>query len=116
MYFGIIEISELRNLQRTAVDNMVLSLGKLLVENLFTEHFDPSKYSDAYDKELEKMIGTKVKGRRSVVEPQKIKEEETKHLLAALSLRRLRIELNENFKTPRAYNYIRCYRKPTLTD
>ncbi|HEY7080659.1 MAG TPA: hypothetical protein VH500_13220 [Nitrososphaeraceae archaeon] len=60
MYFGIIEISEL-NLQRTAVDNKELSLGKLLVENLSSEHFDPSKYSDAYAKELEKQIESKVK-------------------------------------------------------
>ena len=47
------EISELRYLQRAAIDNKELSLGKLLVENLASEHFDPSKYSDAYAKELE---------------------------------------------------------------
>lgn len=38
------EISELKDIQRVAVDNKELSLGKLLVENLSNEHFDPSKY------------------------------------------------------------------------
>ena len=66
------------------MDNKELSLGKLLVENLSSEHFDLSKYSDAYTKELEKVIESKVKGRTVVAEPQKVKEEETKDLVAAL--------------------------------
>ena len=78
------EISELRDLQRAATDNKELSLGKLLVENLASEHFDPSKYSDAYAKELEKLIESKVKGRMVVAEPQKVKADETKDLVAAL--------------------------------
>ena len=78
------EISELRDLQRAAVDNKELSLGKLLVENLASEQLDLSKYSDTYAKELEKLIDTKVKGRMIVAEPQKVKEEETKDLVAAL--------------------------------
>ena len=55
------EISELRDLQRAAVDNKELSLGKLLVKNLSSEDFDLSKYSDTYAKELEKLIYTEVK-------------------------------------------------------
>ena len=78
------EISELRDLQRTAVDNKELSLGKLLVENLSSETFDPSKYSDAYAKELEKLIESKVKGKMTVAGPQKVEKEETKDLVAAL--------------------------------
>ena len=78
------EISELRDLQRAAVDNKELSLGKLLVENLSSEHFDLSKYSDAYAKELEKLIESKVKGRMIVAEPQKVKADDTKDLVAAL--------------------------------
>ena len=78
------EIGELKDLQRVAVDNKELSLGKLLVENLSSEHFDPSKYSDNYAKELEKLIESKVKGRMVVAEPQKVKEGETKDLVAAL--------------------------------
>lgn len=78
------EISELRDLQRAAVDNKELSLGKLLVENLSNEQFDLSKYSDAYAKELEKLIESKVKGRMTVARPQKVKEDETKDLVAAL--------------------------------
>jgi DNA end-binding protein Ku len=78
------EISELKDLQRAAVDNKELSLGKLLVENLSSEQLDLSKYSDTYAKELEKLIESKVKGRMIVAEPQKVKEVETKDLVAAL--------------------------------
>jgi DNA end-binding protein Ku len=53
------EISELKDLQRAAVDNKELSLGKLLVENLSSEQFNLSKYSDSYAKELEKLIQSK---------------------------------------------------------
>ena len=48
------EISELRDLQRAAVDNKELSLGKLLVENLSSEDLDLSKYSDTYAKRIRK--------------------------------------------------------------
>jgi DNA end-binding protein Ku len=78
------EISELRDLQRAAVDSKEVSLGKLLVENLSSNNFDLSKYSDAYAKESEKLIESKVNGRMVVAEPQKIKEEETTDLVAAL--------------------------------
>ena len=50
------EISELKGLQRTNVDNKELSLGKLLVENLSSQHFDIGQLSDAYARELEKLI------------------------------------------------------------
>lgn len=56
------EISELKALQRVNVDINELSLGKLLVENLSSAHFDLGQYSDAYTKELEKLIDSKVKG------------------------------------------------------
>ena len=104
------EISELRDLQRAAVDNKELSLGKLLVENLSSEDLDLSKYSDTYAKELEKLIDTKVKGRMIVAEPQKIKEEETKDLVAALkaSLQKSNKanKRNENINHNRARNCI----------
>ena len=77
------EISELKDLHRAPVDDKELSLGKLLVENLSDEHFDLSKYSDAYAKELEKLTDSKAKGRMIVAEPQKVKEE-TKDLVEAL--------------------------------
>jgi len=38
------EISELKDMQRAAIENKEL-LGKLLVENLYSEHFDPNKFS-----------------------------------------------------------------------
>ncbi len=43
----VYEISELNGIQRANVDIRELSLGKLLVENLSSEHFDVSQYSDA---------------------------------------------------------------------
>ena len=49
-----------------------------------SEHFDLSKYSDTYAKELEKLIESKVKGKTIVAEPQKVKEERPRILYRAL--------------------------------
>jgi DNA end-binding protein Ku len=57
------EIPELKNMQKVSLDSKQLSLGKLLVENLSTDHLDLSKYSGAYSKELEKLIDSKAKGK-----------------------------------------------------
>src|ERR671931_161097 len=73
------------NSQQTKVDNKELSLGKSLVENLTSEDFDPSQYSDTYAKELEKLIQAKSKGQQvKEVTEGKGKEEDTKDLLEAL--------------------------------
>lgn len=61
-----------------------LELRKLLVENLPSEHFDSSKYSDAYAKELEKLIDSKPKGKPILSKPAEKTSEETKDLEAAL--------------------------------
>jgi non-homologous end joining protein Ku len=58
-------------------------LRKLLVEKLSSQHFDISQYSDAYARELEKLIDSKAKGKTIVVRPEKVKEA-TKDLVAAL--------------------------------
>jgi non-homologous end joining protein Ku len=50
--------------------------------SIVIKHFDPSKYSDAYAKELEKIV--KVKDRMTVSRLQKVEKEETKDLVAAL--------------------------------
>ena len=55
-------------------------MGKLLVENLSSEQFDLSKYSDVYAKELEKIIESKVKGRMTAAGPQKSKRKRPKTL------------------------------------
>jgi DNA end-binding protein Ku len=57
------EIGNLDSLQK--IDSKEISLGKTLVENLTTEKFDPSQYSDSYAKELEKLIEAKYKGTKS---------------------------------------------------
>src|ERR687887_191327 len=71
--------------QASKVDSKELSLGKSLVENLTSEDFDPSQYSDTYAKELEKLIQAKSKGQqvKEVIEG-KGEEEDTKDLLEAL--------------------------------
>ena len=53
------------------------------MKTCLVEHFDLSKYSDTYAKELERLIESKVKGRMTVAGPQKVKEG-TKDLVAAL--------------------------------
>jgi DNA end-binding protein Ku len=78
------EVSELKGLQRANIDNKELSLGKLLVENLSSEHFDISQYSDAYAKELEKLIESKAKGKTVVAKPAEQVKEEPKDLVSAL--------------------------------
>jgi DNA end-binding protein Ku len=78
------EISELKGIQRANVDSKELSLGKLLVENLSTEHFDVSQYSDAYAKELEKLIDSKVKGKTIIAKPVEKVKGDTRDLIAAL--------------------------------
>lgn len=77
------EIPELKNTQKVSLDSKELSLGKLLVENLSTDHLDLSKYSDAYSKELEKLIDSKVKGKPISEKPVE-KVQETRDLVAAL--------------------------------
>jgi len=78
------EISELKGMQRANVDSKELSLGKLLVENLSTKHFDVSQYSDAYAKELEKLIDSKVKGKTIIAKPVEKVKGDTRDLIAAL--------------------------------
>ncbi|CAN5148586.1 Ku protein [soil metagenome] len=66
------------------IDAKELSLGKTLVENLTTEKFDPGQYSDAYAKELEKLIEAKSKGEKVFVTEEEKKPEETTDILEAL--------------------------------
>ena len=65
------------------IDANELSLGKTLVENLTAEEFDPGQYSDAYAKELEKLIEAKSRGEKVTAKEEK-KPEETTDLLKAL--------------------------------
>src|SRR5919202_442063 len=84
---GELSSSPSNSQQQTKVDNKELSLGKSLVENLTSEDFDPSQYSDTYAKELEKLIQAKSKGQQAkeVTEGGKGSEEEdTKDLIEAL--------------------------------
>jgi DNA end-binding protein Ku len=66
------------------IDAKELSLGKSLVENLTTEKFDPGQYSDAYAKELEKLIEAKSKGQEVTSGNEEERAEETTDILEAL--------------------------------
>jgi DNA end-binding protein Ku len=66
------------------IDAKELSLGKTLVDNLRAEKFDPGQYSDAYAKELEKLIEAKSKGQKVTVKEEEEEPEETTDILEAL--------------------------------
>jgi DNA end-binding protein Ku len=76
------EIGLLAGLQQ--VDSKELSLGKTLVENLTTEEFDLGQYSDAYAKELEKLIEAKSKGQKVSIKEEQEEVAETTDILEAL--------------------------------
>jgi DNA end-binding protein Ku len=76
------EIGGLDSTQK--IDANELSLGKTLVENLTAEEFDLSQYSDAYAKELEKLIEAKSRGEKVTIKEEEEKPEEPTDLLAAL--------------------------------
>jgi DNA end-binding protein Ku len=60
-----------------------LALGKILVEQLGSDRFDIGNYSDAYAKELEKLIEAKSQGKMHFVKEEEPKET-TRDLLEAL--------------------------------
>jgi DNA end-binding protein Ku len=66
------------------IDANELSLGKKLVENLTADEFDLGQYSDAYARELEKLIEAKSRGEKVTIEKEEEKPEETVDLLKAL--------------------------------
>jgi DNA end-binding protein Ku len=66
------------------IDANELSLGKTLVENLTAEEFDLGQYSDAYAKELEKLIEAKSRGEKVTIKEEQEKNEEPTDLLEAL--------------------------------
>jgi non-homologous end joining protein Ku len=59
-------------------------IGKTLVENLISDKFDPGQYSDAYPKELEKLIEDKSKGQKVVAKIEKEEPGETTDIIEAL--------------------------------
>lgn len=69
---------------RAKVDEQEVSLGKALVENLTSEEFDVSQYSDVYAKQVEELINAKAQGRTHVVKDLPAEAESGKDLLAAL--------------------------------
>lgn len=76
------EIGGLDSAQK--IDPNELSLGKTLVENLTAEEFDLGQYSDAYAKELEKLIEAKSRGEKVTIKEEEEKPEEPTDLLEAL--------------------------------
>ena len=68
---------------KVKLEEQELALGKILVEQLGSERFDISNYSDAYTNELEKLIKAKSQGKMHIVKEEGPKEK-TKDLLEAL--------------------------------
>jgi DNA end-binding protein Ku len=68
---------------KVKLEEQELALGKILVEQLGSDRFDISNYSDAYTSELEKLIEAKSQGRLHIVKEEEPKET-TKDLLEAL--------------------------------
>lgn len=69
---------------KVKMDEQELTLGKTLVENLTAESFDPSKYSDAYAKQLEEMISAKAQGKVHIASEPLAELDSGKDLLEAL--------------------------------
>ena len=88
------EIGGLDSAQK--IDANELSLGKTLVENLTAEEFDLGQYSDAYAKELEKLIEAKSRGENVTINEEEEKPEEPTDLLEAL-----RASINTQTRSPR---------------
>ncbi|HSF00900.1 MAG TPA: Ku protein [Nitrososphaeraceae archaeon] len=78
------EIEGISNSQQPKVEDNELSLGKTLVDTLTSQQFDIGKYSDAYAKELEKLIEAKSKGQKITIEEEEEKSVGTANLLEAL--------------------------------
>jgi DNA end-binding protein Ku len=68
---------------KVKLEEQELALGKILVEQLGSDRFDISDYSDAYANELEKLIKAKSQGRLHIVKEEEPKETTT-DLLEAL--------------------------------
>ena len=62
------EAEGISNSQQPKIEDNELSLGKTLVDTLTSQQFDIGKYSDAYAKELEKLIEAKSKGQKITVQ------------------------------------------------
>jgi Ku protein, prokaryotic len=78
------EIEEMPDASQPKIDDKELSLGKILVENLSNEEFDPSQYSDAYSKQLEQLINSKAQGKTFNSKPYEKDEDTSSNLLEAL--------------------------------
>jgi DNA end-binding protein Ku len=76
------QIKEISETSPSKIESKELELGQLLVENLTSEEFDISQYSDSYAKELEKLIDAKSKGKIFIEEKQPVAP--TKDLVSAL--------------------------------
>jgi DNA end-binding protein Ku len=67
------------------IDSKEISLGKTLVENLTSNEFDISQYSDEYTKQLEQLINAKASGKKTIhATPAQIEDDTSKNLLEAL--------------------------------
>ena len=83
-------MDEIKGLEAAAASSKIkieeheISLGKTLVKNLTSESFDPSKYSDAYARQLEELVSAKAEGKRHIITEPAAELDSGKDLLEAL--------------------------------
>ena len=70
--------------EKVRPDEKELQLGKMLVNELSSDRFDASEFSDLYTRELEKLIEAKAKGKEIITVPEASREQPTTDLLEAL--------------------------------
>jgi len=78
------QIKEISESTPAKIDSKEMELGQLLVQNLTSQEFDISQYSDTYAKELEKLIDAKSKGKTFIIQEEKEPSGQTKDLVSAL--------------------------------
>jgi DNA end-binding protein Ku len=78
------QIKEISESTPAKIDGKEMELGQLLVQNLTSQEFDISQYSDTYAKELEKLIDAKSKGKTFTIQEEKEPSGQTKDLVSAL--------------------------------
>jgi DNA end-binding protein Ku len=80
------EIKELSDFASSKIklDDKEIQLGKTLVDQLTSDEFDASEYTDTYSKAVEDLIEAKAKGKELITAPEVGGQQPTRDLLEAL--------------------------------
>lgn len=78
------DIKEISETKVPPIDANELELGELLVQNLTSENFDISQYTDTYTQELKRIISAKIADKEQIVKQSPYEPSKTTDLIAAL--------------------------------